>query len=237
MKNISNIIIALIIALGISGAGYFASNTLYKSKIAINTAQVKGLAERKVQANRTNWRIGFSSSSNFEEFSSIYKNTEKSQSIIIEHLKKQGIDDAEIAIEAFSTNKKEYRNNKGEITGIKRTVSGEIVVSSDDIHKIQKAHISLNKLIEKGISVTNNKPRFLFTELNKIKPEMLKEATENARIAANEFAENAGTSVGRIKSARQGGFNIVDEGQNYGDDKEISKNVRVVTTITFYLND
>ncbi len=66
---------------------------------------------------------------------------------------------------------------------------------------------------------------------------MVKEATTNARIAANEFAENAGVEVGGIKSAQQGGFLIRDVGEEYGDTKSIEKEVRVVTTITFYLTD
>lgn len=66
---------------------------------------------------------------------------------------------------------------------------------------------------------------------------MLKEATKNARIAANEFAKNANAEVGGIRSARQGSFYIRDEGHNYGDTKKITKKVRVVTTITFYLKD
>jgi hypothetical protein len=66
---------------------------------------------------------------------------------------------------------------------------------------------------------------------------MLKEATTNARIAANEFAENAGVKVGRIRSARQGSFYIRDAGEQYGDTAKIEKDVRVVTNITFYLTD
>ena len=64
---------------------------------------------------------------------------------------------------------------------------------------------------------------------------MLQEATKNARIAANEFASNAGVKVGGIREARQGGFIIRDIGEDYGDTKKIDKDVRVVTTITFYL--
>ena len=66
---------------------------------------------------------------------------------------------------------------------------------------------------------------------------MLREATKNARSAAIEFAENAGVSVGGIRSARQGSFYIRDAGEDYGDTKKIEKDMRVVTTITFYLTD
>jgi hypothetical protein len=66
---------------------------------------------------------------------------------------------------------------------------------------------------------------------------MLKEATKNARLAANEFATNAGVKVGGIRSARQGGFVIRDVGQQYGDTNKIEKEVRVVTNVTFFLTD
>ncbi len=85
--------------------------------------------------------------------------------------------------------------------------------------------------------IQNGLPTYRFTKLNEIKPEMLREATKNARLAANEFADSAGVSVGRIRDARQGSFYIRDAGQEYGDTQKIEKDVRVVTTITFYLTD
>jgi hypothetical protein len=61
---------------------------------------------------------------------------------------------------------------------------------------------------------------------------MLKEAAQNARIAASEFAQNAGAKVGKIRSAYQGGFTVEDSGHS-----GLTKEVRVVTTIDFYLID
>ena len=61
--------------------------------------------------------------------------------------------------------------------------------------------------------------------------------TTNARIAANEFASDAGVRVGGIRDAQQGGFVIRDVGSEYGDTRSIEKDVRLVTTITFYLAD
>lgn len=76
-----------------------------------------------------------------------------------------------------------------------------------------------------------------FTKLNEIKPDMLREATKNARLAANEFAENAGVKVGGIRDAQQGSFYVRDAGDEYNDTAKIEKDVRVVTTITFCLTD
>ncbi len=67
---------------------------------------------------------------------------------------------------------------------------------------------------------------------------MLREAAQNARIAADEFAKNAGVAVGSIRSATQGGFEVrdINTGEYGSDDRSIAKNVRVVTNVTFYLD-
>ena len=102
---------------------------------------------------------------------------------------------------------------------------------------VSEGRSKLNALIAQGLDVKNNAPAYHFTKLNDIKPEMLKEATMNARIAANEFATNTGVKVGGIRSAKQGGFVIRDVGKNYGDTNKIEKDVRVVTNVTFFLAD
>jgi hypothetical protein len=43
--------------------------------------------------------------------------------------------------------------------------------------------------------------------------------------------------VGGIRDARQGNFFVRDAGEDYGDTAKIDKDVRVVTTITFYLTE
>jgi len=102
---------------------------------------------------------------------------------------------------------------------------------------VSEVRSKLDKLIAQGLNIKNNAPSYHFTKLNEIKPAMVKEATTNARIAANEFAANAGVKVGGIRNAQQGGFIIKDVGEEYGDTKSIEKEVRLVTTIAFYLTD
>ena len=64
---------------------------------------------------------------------------------------------------------------------------------------------------------------------------MLEEATKNARLAATQFAADANVRVGGIRSAKQGSFEIQDVGQSYSDNQKMEKDVRVVTSITFFL--
>ena len=56
-SKLSTIIFAVLIAGGIALAGYFIGQTMYNAKVAINTATVKGLAERVVESDRADWTI------------------------------------------------------------------------------------------------------------------------------------------------------------------------------------
>jgi len=121
------------------------------------------------------------------------------------------------------------------LVDVKYSLVGSIDVVTDKVELVSKVRSKVNGLIARGLNTRNNALAYCFTRLNEIKPAMLREATKNARIAANEFAENSGVKVGGIRDAHQGGFSIRDMGESHGDTAKIEKDVRVVTTITFYL--
>ena len=230
--------VGLFMAIGIALGGYFISQTMYNAKVALNTAEAKGLAERRVQADRANWDISFSiGGAQDSEIADLYKEAERQQKVIVDLLKQNGFEEGEIEADVIDYSFEEYRDENNNLVDAKHALHGLISVETNKVDMVSKARAAVSKLIADGIYVSNRSPRYYFTKLNEIKPEMLREATQNARIAANEFAENAGAKVGRIRSARQGGFIIRDAGEEYGDTNKIEKEVRIVTTITFYLTD
>ncbi len=229
---------ALLLAVGVAVAGYFVSETLFKAKVALNIAEVKGLAERRVEADTAYWTIQYTVSGKDKlEIQQLYEASESDQKKIIAVLKESGFSDEEIKPGIINYTKKEYRDENQKLVDEKHYLVGEIEVETTKVRLVSEGRAKLNTLIAQGLSVRNNAPSYLFTKLNDIKPEMLKEATKNARLAANEFAVNAGVEVGGIRNARQGGFEIRDVGENYGDTKKIEKDVRVVTTVTFFLTE
>ncbi|MFW5426525.1 MAG: SIMPL domain-containing protein [Methylophagaceae bacterium] len=230
--------LGLFVALGLAIAGYFVGQTLYNAKVAINTAEAKGLAERRVPADHVDWMLTFNvSGSSRADLPKLYQQAEQQQKIIVALLKENGFDDSEIDVGVLDYNVYEYRDNQQRIVDEEHGLNGVISVSTDQVDKIKQARTSVSKLLSQGIDIDNNMPSYRFTKLNDIKPEMLREATKNARLAANEFASDAGVKVGGIRSARQGSFYVRDAGEEYGDTNKIEKDVRVVTTITFYLTE
>lgn len=229
---------ALLLAVGIAVAGYFISETLYKSKVALNTADVKGLAERRVEADRAFWTIQYTVSGNSQaEIPTLYEESEVDQGKIVALLKASGFTDDEIKPGVIDYIKQEFRDDDQNLVEEKHLLVGAIEVQTSKVQLVSTGRSKLNTLVAQGLDLRNNAPAYHFTQLNAIKPAMLKDATTNARIAANEFATNAGVKVGGIRSARQGGFVIRDVGEDYGDTKKMEKDVRVVTNVTFFLTD
>ena len=96
--------------------------------------------------------------------------------------------------------------------------------------------------LAQGVEVSGTSASYTFTKLNALKPQMIAEATKNARRGAEEFAHDSGTSVGRIKSASQGYFSV---GPRDGDECEDCSSgagnspfqkVRVVTSVDYELD-
>lgn len=234
----SLIAVAIILALGIAACGYFASQTLYNAKVAVNTAQAKGLAERVVTSDQADWSVGFTVSGKTKaEVPALYQQAEVQQQQILEILKKSGFEDKEIRVEILSYSMREYRDENQALVDESHRLSGTISVSTPRVELVDPARSEVNKLLAQGLDISNYSPVYNFTGINEIKPGMLKEAAQNARLAASEFAQNAGAKVGKIRSAYQGGFTVEDAGSGNSGSSSITKEVRVVTTIDFYLTD
>ncbi|NVJ64919.1 MAG: SIMPL domain-containing protein [Gammaproteobacteria bacterium] len=237
-QNIGLILLGIFLAIGFALAGYFVSQTIYNSNVALNTAEAKGLAERRVEADIANWKLRFSViGTDSNQISQLYSDAESRQKIIIELLKSNGFDEQEIQIGVIDYSVQEFRDENQQLMEQKHLLVGSIIVETEQVKLVSKVRAKVNSLIAQGIAIDNLAPTYRFTKLNDIKPAMLAEATKNARIAASEFAQIADVEVGGIRSARQGNFFIRDAGEDYGDTRKIEKDVRVVTTITFYLTD
>jgi uncharacterized protein len=233
------IIGSLLLGAGIATSGYFVSNIMYKSHTAVNTAEVKGLAERRVKANVGDIRIDFvvRKTDSINTIPAMYAEVERQQKVIIDTIKKAGFSDEDINEGTPQYSKQVYRDDNGTITSTEENIYTSVFMETSKVDELQALKPKISALLVDGIEVENIYSNLRFTNLNEIKPEMVKEATKNARLAAEEFANYAGVKVGSIRSALQGGFSITDVGEEYGDTQKMNKDVRVVTTIEFYLED
>jgi hypothetical protein len=109
-----------------------------------------------------------------------------------------------------------------------------VTVRTDRIDVAKKSIERSGELVKQGVAVIRSyeyNTQYLYTDLEKIKPEMIAEATKDARRAAEQFANDSGSTVGAIRNAQQGLFAIEDRDQFSPEFKK----VRVVTTVNYYL--
>lgn len=199
------------------------------------TVTVRGLCEREVNANKVTWPIVNKEVGNDLTF--IYRKIENTNSMIVKFLKDNGINESEISInppavidlqaDRYSYNQNPYRYN----------VTNVVVVTSSQVDKVNDLIKKQTELLKEGIAIVAGDYQYQtlyeYTDLNAIKPEMIAEATKNARAAADKFAEDSGSKVGRIQTASQGQFSIEDRDQY----TPYIKRIRVVSSIIYYLED
>ena len=121
-----------------------------------------------------------------------------------------------------------------------------IAFSTDNVAGVQKVESHKDALAQQGLVVDDVSVSYEYTQLDQIKPKMIADATRDARIAAEKFADDSGSSVGGIKSARQGYFTVTgrdtagssdgEEGGSSSTATSADQRVRVVTTIDYYLD-
>ena len=114
-------------------------------------------------------------------------------------------------------------------------VTSVITVATDKVDIVRGCIAKQIELLKKGIALAGDdftyQVQYLFTGLNTIKPQMIEEATKNARASADKFAKDSKSKLGRIKSANQGQFSVEDRDQQ----TPYIKKVRVVTSVDYYL--
>lgn len=226
--------IALVISMFI--LGYVLGGSIVKFKTLERTVLVKGLAEREVNANIVLWPIQYLYAENKQEL--LYAKLEEDTQKIITFLKENGFEDSEMSITAPAIVDK-MAQGYGGANNIKYRYSGvqTLTLYTNKIEQTRKAMTEIASLGKSGVTFRNNtyenKTEFIYSKLNEIKPDMIEEATKNARNSAMKFAQDSKSSLGKIKRANQGQFTI---GARDKFTPHI-KRIRVVSTVEYYLND
>ena len=229
----------LVVAGGIALGGFFPGYYYYKTRFDMRTVTVKGLAEKDVKADLAVWNIRFQAADNV--LASAKKDIENQEKVIKDFLKKSGFSETEIIMQGLSMQDAyadSYRDRN--TISARYTLNQTMTVRSQQVDLVNQTYPQIGDLVSQGVSFNSygNGVSYLFTGLNGIKPTMLKEATQNAKQAAEEFAINSSAKVGKIRSANQGVFSILprEDIPDQGEREQINKKVRVVSTVEYYLD-
>ncbi|MFA5815579.1 MAG: SIMPL domain-containing protein [Bacteroidales bacterium] len=237
-KNESQLAVAAgTLALGLVIAALVLGNSLIKFKKLDRSVVVKGLAEMEVDANLAVWPITFSEASN--NLSELQSTLDRKQKIILDFLTNAGFTKDDIAIGMININdqKANIYGGNNQFVEFRYVGRAQMTVRINQAALMTAAITRLTDLVGKGIVLNQDQymsqVQYLFTQLNSIKPAMIESATINAREAAEKFASDSKSKVGKIKKATQGLFTIEDRDMS----TPYKKIIRVVTTVEYYLVD
>lgn len=223
----------LVIAAAIVIASAMLPISVAKFKSYDRTVDVKGLCEREVMADKVIWPLTYKVVG--DDLADVIAQTEKNNKIIVDFLVSGGIPEAQINVAAPEISDK-FASEYGTNDRVYRFLSTSVItVCTEMVDGVLELQSRQAELMKKGITFSanswENSTQFKFEALNSIKPEMIEEATANARAAAKKFAQDSDSSLGKIKTATQGTFSIEDRDSNTPQVKK----VRVVTYVTYYI--
>lgn len=219
---------SLILSLGLVMSSIVVSFTFWHVRLAAHQyINVKGLAEREVDATVGIWTIEFEASANdVNQANTLIKQQSK---VLVAFLKEQGFADEDISYGSAALQDLWKYEHKPET--LRYRLGMKLTVCASNVKLMWESAQKNQELLKKGVQLVGdrwqNPVEFIFTDLNKIKPEMLREATMNARKAAKQLASDANIQLGSLRSATQGAFSIANT------HIPIKKKVRVVINVNY----
>ena len=225
---------AFLLMIGLIVMGVLLMLGLGRVNQGTRTVNVRGLAEMDVEANKVVWPIVVKVVSN--DLNTLYNDVNKNNDAVVKFLKNNGLTDEEIAVDAPQVVDRAanmYDNDWKQ----RYNVTSKIIVTSKNVDLVRGLMSRQGELLKQGVAISaqdyGTSTIYEYTELNSIKPQMIEDATKNARAAAEKFAKDSNSKLGKIKTANQGLFTI----ENIDENTPYIKHVRVVTNVTYFLED
>jgi uncharacterized protein len=233
-NDLAAALIGLPLAIGIALAGWFVGHALFGARATERYVTVKGLAEREVGADLALWPIVFTVTA--DDLGTLQRRVDESTTKIGLFLGNAFPAEAIAAGAPRITDREAQGMMQQGRAGERYVAEAAVTVRTEKIHAVRAALARSGELVGQGVALIRSyeyNTQYLFTGLEKVKPEMIAEATRDARRAAEQFAKDSGSRVGAIRKAQQGLFNIEDRDPFSPEIKRI----RVVTTIEFFLDE
>lgn len=226
------VLAAALVALSLGFMAISIKSGLLQFRDADRVVSVKGLAERTVEADLALWPVNFSVVGN--GLDELQSEIDRQQNQIRSFLLLKGFVAEDIQLSMPKIIDQHANAYGGNLPAERYRAEATVLVRTEDVALVMAGMQGVGELVKSGVALTQSyefQPRFIFTQLESIKPEMIAHATRDARAAADQFARDANAQVGSIRRASQGYFSIEDVDPFTPE----IKRVRVVTSIDYSL--
>jgi hypothetical protein len=230
---------ALILAFGLVAAALVFTGGFVQSRTADRYVTVKGIAERDVKAGLALWPLRFVATD--DRLDVAQTAIARSHDAVIAFLERHGIDREKVEVQGLEVTDVLANAYRDGPAASRYIIAQTLMVRSEDAELVRAASQKVGELVDAGVVLSSQSgpitPTYLFTRLTELKPEMIAEATTNARHAAEQFANDSGSRILGIRRANQGLFELLprDRVTGVSEESQVNKTVRVVATVEYYI--
>jgi uncharacterized protein len=230
---------AIILGLGLAGAGFLTGRGFERGRSADRYVTVKGLAESFVTADLAVWPLRIIATG--DDLARVQEQIDQDLATVTAFLTEEEIEPQAIQPQRVEVTDLLAQSYRPEGIGDNRFIVAQtIIVRTEQVERVARLNQQTGELVKRGVVLADTGgPSYLFTRLNEIKPDLLAAATRNARVSAEQFAADSGSSIAEIRRASQGLFEILprDPAPGLMEANQVDKKIRVVSTIEYRLID
>ena len=239
LRTISTIAAALILAVGM-GYGLSLVGTGLSARSG-NSITVTGSAKTSAVADNAVWTLNISEMS--QQVSVAVNKVGTSVDALSKYLVKGGLSSEAIEIGGVTT----YANNEyvnGNSTGrvVSYQANQNVTVRSKDVQLIKKLSNGMGSLLQTGVNINNYGPQFYVSNLDKLRPQLLAEATVDAKERGLSITKAVDSELGPVLAVTSGPVQVTQPdsvdasaGGMY-DTSSIEKSVSVTVSVSFKVN-
>ena len=239
MKKVQFIMTATILSFGLIISAALISNAIYNSDRSQSRITVKGVAEKRVKADKAIINIIFSTSNTkLEDAQSNIAGKEKA---VLDILKSLELKENEYQINNVKVQPKfSERQQERETKILSYDVMQSIAVIPKNIEKSDEIYQKLQELKITFNNIEIIKPEYYIISIEKYKKDLLISATENAEMRAIEMLKVNKNEIGRLENMTQGQFEVLpdkEDTKHVNDDElnQMYKKLRSVVTVTYLI--
>lgn len=231
--------LGLFVAIGLVAAAYIVTGAFERIKAANDTITVKGVAERPLTSDTAVWQGSIQARE--ATLAQAHAAVSAGAGAVRQWLHERGVPETAISFEPLRVSPQMEYNQRGMPTNrvLGYFLDQPVVVSWKDVAAVAKLAKEASELAAGGVEFIAYQPEFFVADIENVKIQLIEAATANARQRALRFASGGGLSLGGLKNARQGVFQITRpnsvDTSDYGlyDTSTIDKVIRCVVTVTF----
>jgi uncharacterized protein len=190
----------------------------YKFKFnSLENITVTGSAEKDFVSDQIVWTGSYTRKA--MDLKSAYALLKQDEAQIRNYLSAKGLPPNGVVFSAINIDKEfsprfdeNGRQTGNEFSGY--SLRQNVTVDSREIEKVEKISREVTELIETGIEFNSSSPSYYYSKLSELKIDLLAKASADARLRAETIAKNAGGSLGQIRKATMGVFQITGQNSN-----------------------